>query len=31
MSSIAYSRGFFWETLWNLSENADLKNERKKS
>ncbi len=28
MSSIAYSRGFFWETLWNLSENATLKSTR---
>jgi len=29
MSSIAYENGFFWKTLWNLSENADLKAKRK--
>jgi N-acetylmuramoyl-L-alanine amidase len=29
MSSIAYEHGFFWETLWNLSENADLRAARK--
>ncbi len=29
MSSIAYSHGFFWQTLWNLSENAGLKAKRK--
>ena len=29
MSSIAYSHGFFWETLWNLPENAALKAQRK--
>jgi hypothetical protein len=29
MSSIAYSRGFFWQTLWNDSSNADLKTKRK--
>jgi hypothetical protein len=29
MSSIASQFGFFWQTLWNLPENADLKNKRK--
>ena len=29
MDSIAYKYGFFWETLWNLPENAELKQERK--
>jgi hypothetical protein len=29
MASIAVAHSFFWETLWNLSENADLKNLRK--
>ena len=29
MSSIAYAHGFFWQTLWNDSSNADLKNKRK--
>src|SRR5882724_8132013 len=29
VSSIAYSRGFFWETLWNHPSNAALKNARK--
>lgn len=29
MSSIAYENGFFWKTLWNLSENATLKAKRK--
>lgn len=29
MSSIAYENGFFWQTLWNLSQNADLKAKRK--
>jgi hypothetical protein len=29
MSSIAYENGFFWQTLWNLSENAALKAKRK--
>ena len=29
MSSIAYQHGFFWETLWNLPENAALKAKRK--
>jgi len=24
VASIAFASGFFWETLWNLSENADL-------
>jgi N-acetylmuramoyl-L-alanine amidase len=27
--SIAYQTGFFWETLWNLPENASLKDTRK--
>jgi len=26
---IAYREGFFWETLWNLQENAELKKHRK--
>ena len=26
--SIAHQRGFFWETLWNLPANADLRNTR---
>jgi N-acetylmuramoyl-L-alanine amidase len=29
MSSIAFSHGFFWETLWNHSSNSDLKSKRK--
>lgn len=29
MSSIAFSRGFFWRTLWNLPANAELKAKRK--
>jgi N-acetylmuramoyl-L-alanine amidase len=29
MSSIAEAHGFFWETLWKLSENLDLKAARK--
>ena len=29
MSSIAYENGFFWKTLWNLGQNADLKAKRK--
>ena len=29
MSSIAEAHGFFWETLWKLSENMDLKLARK--
>ena len=29
MSSIAMENGFFWQTLWNLPENADLKKLRK--
>jgi N-acetylmuramoyl-L-alanine amidase len=28
MESISYKRGFFWETLWNLAENAELKRKR---
>lgn len=29
MSSIAYEHGFYWKTLWSLSENAALKAKRK--
>lgn len=29
MSKIATAHGFFWQTLWNLPENSQLKNERK--
>jgi hypothetical protein len=29
MSSIAYSHGFFWQTLWNDGSNSDLKSKRK--
>ncbi|HEV7925628.1 MAG TPA: peptidoglycan-binding domain-containing protein [Verrucomicrobiae bacterium] len=29
ISSIAYENGFFWKTLWNLSQNAGLKSKRK--
>ncbi len=29
MESIAYSHGFFWETLWNLPENTELREKRK--
>lgn len=29
ISSIAYEHGFFWDTLWNLSENSELKRNRK--
>jgi hypothetical protein len=29
INSIAYGNGFFWETIWNHSSNADLKTQRK--
>jgi len=29
IESIAYNYGFFWKTLWNLSENSELKRIRK--
>ncbi len=29
INSIAFENGFFWETLWNHSSNADLKSKRK--
>ena len=29
MNSIAFEHGFFWETLWNHSDNADLKSRRR--
>jgi N-acetylmuramoyl-L-alanine amidase len=29
LSSIAFEHGFFWKTLWELGENADLKQARK--
>jgi hypothetical protein len=29
LSSIAFEHGFFWETLWNHANNADLKQKRK--
>jgi hypothetical protein len=29
ISSVAYERGFFWETLWNHLDNGDLKQQRK--
>lgn len=29
VTSIAHDKGFFWETIWNHSENSDLKNKRK--
>ncbi len=29
VGSIAYEHGFFWQTLWNLAENAQLKQTRK--
>jgi hypothetical protein len=29
ISSISFSRGFFWETIWNHGNNAELKSKRK--
>lgn len=29
INSVAYENGFYWETLWNLPENSELKKERK--
>lgn len=29
LSSIAFSKGFFWETLWNHGDNSSLKSKRK--
>ena len=29
MSSIAFKQGFFWQTLWDLSENSELQRVRK--
>ncbi|MEY2429487.1 MAG: hypothetical protein QOJ40_2372, partial [Verrucomicrobiota bacterium] len=29
LSSIAFSKGFFWETLWNHGDNSALKSKRK--
>lgn len=29
ISCVAFENGFYWETLWNLPENSQLKNERK--
>ena len=29
VSSVAFSKGFFWETLWNHGKNSELKSKRK--
>ena len=29
VSSVAFERGFFWETVWNHPKNSELKAKRK--